>query len=122
MAADSLQQKALAAAVFSNNKSEGSPALADDLHITEEGVNLCHTANGYIGQAGPGDNSAFKRIDDRRGDPFGICMVSSFLSQAEKRFELLCVILYDLGIFPIELDNGISEAVEELLVYAVRKK
>ena len=65
---DGLQQKTLSAAVSAHNKPKGSPAVADDVHIPEQGINLGCSAHGDVGKAHPGHNAAFQGIDQRLRD------------------------------------------------------
>ena len=70
IAADGLEQKAFAAAVFAHDKPERCAAVCDNFHVVEQGVDLLFSAYGKIGQSDAGNYAAFQRIDDRRCDSF----------------------------------------------------
>ena len=71
MAADGLEQEALAAAVLPHNEAEGGTALCDDIHIVKQRIDLQFSAHSNVGQSDAWHNAAFQGVDNGGGDSLG---------------------------------------------------
>ena len=69
--AQGLEQEAFAAAVPAHDEPEGSPAVGDDFHVVEQGIDFIFPSHRNIGQPDPGHHPALQGTDQGPGNPFG---------------------------------------------------
>ena len=67
---DGLEQKALAAAVFAHDKTEGRAPVGDNVHIPQQSVNFVLPPHGDVGQTDTGNDAAFQGVDQCLGNSF----------------------------------------------------
>lgn len=107
-------RKLLPLPYFPTRKQKEAPALCNDVHIVEQGVNFFLSSNGNIGEPNPRHNAAFEGVEQSLGDSF------RYLHGAHPLFQVLNIVLNQLRPI-VQSQDRVGKFVKQLLVDAVHQ-